>query len=85
MVVFVCVGLLLDLLLVGFFWAGLVAVLWHFSKPGLRHCPACQRDGLELFVATATLPGRLTLYRCVHCNAGFRVQLDGTLAAMEPS
>jgi hypothetical protein len=27
-------------------------------------------------------PGRLTMYRCGKCGVGFRLQLDGTLAAM---
>ena len=78
------VGLVLTLLVVGFFYAAFIAVLWHFgpANPGLRHCPTCQRDGLALLEASHTMPGRLTLYRCVHCNAGFRMQLDGTLAAM---
>jgi hypothetical protein len=79
-------GVILDVVLVAFFYAAFIAVLWHFGpgnpKPAYRHCPACQRDGLWPLDAGATMPGRLTVYRCVHCNAGYRMQLDGTLAAM---
>jgi hypothetical protein len=80
------VGVVLDLLLVLFFYGAVIAVLWHFG-PGnptqpYRHCPACQRDGLERLDASFTMPGRLTVFRCVHCSAGYRMQLDGTLAIM---
>lgn len=82
-------GALLGILLVGLLYAAFIAVLWHFG-PGnptepYRHCPACQRDGLSVVDTSATMPGRLTVYRCVHCHAAYRLQLDGTLAAMDPS
>ncbi len=89
MLVVALVGVILDFLLVAFFYGAIVAVLWHFGpgnpKEPLRHCPACQRDGLERVWASFTMPGRLVVFRCVHCNAGYRMQLDGTLAAMDPS
>ena len=83
------VGVILDFLLVAFFYGAIVAVLWHFG-PGnpnepYRHCPACQRDGLERVWASFTMPGRLVVFRCVHCNTGYRMQLDGSLAMMDPS
>lgn len=87
---FLLVGAVLELLLVAFFYAVAIAVLWHFgpgnpTEPYLR-CPACQRDGLSVLEVSPTMPGRLTVYRCVHCSAAFRMQLDGTLAAMgDPS
>ncbi|MBL9020474.1 MAG: hypothetical protein JNL83_40190 [Myxococcales bacterium] len=86
MLVVLVAGALLELFIVAFFYAAFIAVLWHFGpgnpKEPYRHCPACQRDGLSIVDASLTMPGRLTVYRCVHCHAGYRLQLDGTLAVM---
>ena len=61
-----------------------VAMVVSFGGPWEgRHsrCPACGAEALTVLEA-GHQPGRLTMYRCGKCGVGFRLQLDGTLAAM---
>lgn len=53
----------------------------HSLDPARSRCPGCGTDSLER-VEPGRLPGRLEVYRCMHCGRGYRDQLDGSLAEM---
>jgi transposase-like protein len=75
---------LLDVLLLLLAVIITVSIVVVFGAPwDGRHsrCPACGAEALTVLEA-GHQPGRLTMYRCAKCGVGFRLQLDGTLAAM---
>jgi DNA-directed RNA polymerase subunit RPC12/RpoP len=78
---------LVDLILIGLLWVFILATLLQFSSgplAGIRsRCPACSSELLQRVHVTHHW-GRLGIYRCAGCGAGFREELDGTLSTMAP-